>query len=117
MKLSEIKGEKALEVLADVLEPLMRIMADKDIKKAYQGENTNKIKFIQTLLKTHSKDVIEIMAILDGADPKTYEINLLSLPAKLLEIINDPIMQDLFSSQAQNDTGTSFGLAMEDTKA
>ena len=33
MKLSEIKGEKAIEVFADLLEPVGKILMDEEIRK------------------------------------------------------------------------------------
>jgi hypothetical protein len=48
-------------------------------------------------------EVIEIIARLDCADPATYEVNLLTLPMKLYEIINDPEVVQLFFSSDQTE--------------
>ena len=100
MKLSEIKGERALDVLADIIDPVAKICADESIKKAVNS-NIPKLAIVRMLLKTHKKEVIEIMAYLDGEEPDKYEINLLTLPVKLLEIMNDPDMASLFTLQGQ----------------
>jgi hypothetical protein len=63
--------------------------------------------------------VIEILAILDGADPKDYaeKVTLFTLPAKLLEIINDPDLMSLFTLQGQNKDETNSGSALENIEA
>lgn len=116
MKLSEYKGEKALDMLADLIEPAAAIMADKEISNAVKA-NLPKIKIVKTAIKNHKPEVIEIMAILDGADPKEYaeKVTLFTLPAKLLEILNDPDVMSLFTSQGQK-TETLSGSATESTE-
>lgn len=100
MKLSEIKGEAALDVLADLIEPAANILADEEIQKSVKSGEP-KLLLVKKLLKSHKKEVIEILAILDGEEPETYKVSLLTLPAKLLEIINDPEIGSLFTSQGQ----------------
>lgn len=117
MKLSEYKGEQALDMLADLIEPAAAIMADKEISNAVKA-NLPKIKIVKTAIKNHKPEVIEIMAILDGEDPKEYaeKVNLFTLPAKLLEILNDPDLMSLFTLQGQNKEETNSGSATENTE-
>lgn len=96
MKLSEIKGEKALDALADLIDPLSAICLDEVIQKSVKSGEP-KLLLAKKILKGHKKEVIKILAILDGADPETYEVDLLTLPAKLIQIINDPEVVSLFS--------------------
>lgn len=112
MKLSEIKGEKAIDTLALLIEPVAQIFADEEINKAYKA-GLPKIKIVKLALQNHAKAVIEIMATLDGVEPDKYEFNLLTLPVKILEILNDEAFTDLFTSQSQEN---SFGSAMENIK-
>lgn len=102
MKLSEYKGEKALDLLADLIEPAAVIMADKEIARLAKA-NMPPIKIVKTAIKNHKAEVIEILAILDGEDPKEYaeKVTLFTLPAKLLEIFNDPDLMNLFTLQGQ----------------
>ena len=114
MKLSDIKGEKAIEVLADLLEPASEIMGDKEVVALIRsGQN---IKGIAAALRNHKKACLTILALTEGEDPETYSPNVLSLPKKGLEILNDPEMMSLFSSQSQKDK-TSSGSATENTGA
>ncbi len=97
MKLSEIKGKEAITTLALLMEPVSKIAADKEVQDAMQSKQPLPIIAKKLLLK-HPDEVIEVLALLDGADPKTYEPSLLSLPMKLMEVINDEEIQTLFFS-------------------
>ena len=118
MKISDIKGEAALDAFADMLDPAMEIMTDPAISAAYKNPETTRAQLVGMIVKGHKKAVITIMAILDGKDPETYadEINIFTVPAKLMEIINDPEMKSLFPSQARQKTSESFGPATVNTQ-
>ena len=115
MKLSEIKGEKALEVVADLIDPVGRLMQDEKFKEYIDSDS--KLELIKYLLKNHKKDVLEILALLNGEDPKTYEPTLLSLPKMLMDLLSDPDVMSLFGSQDQNTELASFGPATENIEA
>lgn len=102
MKLSDYKGEEALDKLVDLLEPVIEITSDKEIA-ALAKEKPPVFKIVRLAIKNHKKQVIEILAILDGEDPKTYaeKVNLFTLPIKLLEVLNDPELMSLFTSQGK----------------
>ena len=97
MKLSDYKNEQALDLLADIIEPASSIFSDGAVKKAF--ETGNKIKAIQVAIKSHKSEIIEILATFDGIPVEKYECNVLTLPVKVLEILNDPILTSFFSSQ------------------
>lgn len=112
MKLAEIKGEKALDVLADLMDPVSEIVQDKEVIEQVRGNQ--RLKAVKTLLKGHKKSVIEIMAYLNEEDPETYQPSILKLPAMILEILNDPDFIELFSSGESE--ATSSGSPMEITE-
>lgn len=114
MKLSDYKGEDALEILADLIEPAAEIFGDKEFSRLYKGKRIEAVKYA---LKNKPKAVIAMLAVLDREDPETYEPGLLTIPMRLLEILNDPELVSLFTSQAQNAEKTSSGPAMENTEA
>jgi hypothetical protein len=58
MRLSEIKGEQALDVLADLLEPIQTIMADDKAKQLFKGGSEGMIKASRYLLKEHKKEAL-----------------------------------------------------------
>lgn len=99
MKLSEVKNEDALDMLADLLEPAARIFADKNIADALSGGQ--KFKAVRCAIKDHKKEVLEILAIMDGVPVEEYSCNVLTLPLRLIELLNEPVIEELFSSQEQ----------------
>lgn len=103
MKLSEIKGEKAIEVFADLLEPVTKIISDEEILQAFK-DNEKKLVIIQKMLKKHPKEVIEAMAIIDDTPYEEYseKVDFLTLPSKLMDFFNDEAVAKLFTSQSQN---------------
>jgi hypothetical protein len=114
VKLSDFKGEKAIDVLADLLEPAAEIMTDSVIVSTIRSGE--KIKAVKLALKGHKQAVIKILAITEGVDPKQYEPNVFSLPAKLLEILNDPELIGLFRLQSQTEENNSSGSVTENTE-
>jgi len=117
MKLSEIKGEKALDMTADLIEPAAMIMADEKVKEIYY--NQPKLKLVQYIIKKHKKSIIEILAILNEENPKTYaeKITLTTLPTVIIDLLNDEALLSLFSSQSQIMEETSSGSVTENTGA
>jgi len=107
--LSEFRGEEALDLLADLIEPVSEIMTDKALIELFRDRNMKEA--AKVALKGHKKAVLEIMALLEGEDPATYAPSLFALPRKLLEIFNDPELVDLFTSQGQKEDQTNSGSA------
>lgn len=93
MKLSDIKDEKALDVLADIIEPANEIFSDEEVKEASEK---SKAKAISIAIKKHKKEVIAIMAALDDVPIENYHFNILTVPIKILSILNDPELEQLF---------------------
>lgn len=110
MKLSEFHGEKALEVIADIIEPITAIVNDSEVREA---STVTFAKAVSVALKKYTKDVLYVMAVLDDTDPKEYNPSLVEIPKKLMEMYNDEDLRSLFTSQGQ---GTSSGSATESTE-
>ena len=116
MKAFEFENEQALDILADILEPASSIIGDKKIKKAFRDKSFTKIQTAQTILKNKPKEIIRILAILDGENPEDYHVNFLTLPVKLLELLNTPEFINLFSTQGRKSGGETSGSATENTE-
>ena len=110
MKLSEYQGEAALDILADLIEPVGEIMTDKEIGEVFKK---NRLKAIALAIKNHKKAVIQIMATMDGVPVEEYKCNVLTLPVKILEILNDPALVQLFTYQGQTGGAKSSGSVSE----
>lgn len=115
MKLSDYKGEEALDLIVELLDPITKIMSDKQVAEAYQ--KVSKLEAIKIAIKNHKTEVIEILAILDGEDPEEYEVNIFTLPVKILQILNDPELIKLFGSQGQAGGAKSSGSVLENIEA
>lgn len=115
MKLADYKGEDAIELLADIIDPLTGILGNEEIRKVAE-EGANNLKLVKTILKHGKKEVLEIMAIIDKENPKTYKPNIFALPIRLLELFSQPEMRMLFISQAQTTDGEPSGSAMANTE-
>lgn len=129
MKLSEIKGERTLDVIADLIEPIANIAGDKDAaamfkrEKAPEGVDPREYakerlkKGIPSLLKGHKKDVIVVLATIEGVPPAEYaeSMNLAKLAKDLVELVTDEEFSDLFISAMP--TGTKSGSASQNTEA
>lgn len=117
MRLSDIRGEDALDLLADIVEPIIEITSDPDVEKVYVAQGSRVVDVVKVVLRNHKKAVLTILALLDGADPKTYAPSALEIPAKLIIILNDPAFKMFFPSQGQSQEETSSGSAMVNTGA
>ena len=115
MKLSEIKGEHALDVLADIIDPVVEITGDEKVSKAIKAGKP-KLLIAKLIMKGHKKSIITILALLNGEDPKTYEPSLIELPKMILELLSDEELVKLFQSQGQMMDSAYFGSATENSK-
>ena len=113
-RLSEYRGEEALDVLADLIEPATEIMTDKQLVALFREKNMATA--AKVAIKNHKRAVLNILARLEDENPDTYAPSIFALPMKLLEIFNDPELVNLFSSQGQTEDQTNSGSATENTK-
>lgn len=114
MKLSEIKGEKAIEVIAEIIEPATEILADPKVKLAARAKKIPTA--VALALKNHPKAVLHLLAALDGEDPETYKPSLVEIPKNLLELFNDPELASLFTYSDQTEAAESPGPQSENTE-
>ena len=99
MKFSEIKNEQAIEALANMFDPIVEITSDAEIVSA--ARNNEKVSMVKLMLKNHSRAIFELLAASEGSSPDEYECNMLTLPIKLLELLNQPEFNFLFPLQGQ----------------
>lgn len=94
-KLSEIKGEEAIDVLAELLVPITDISQDEEVRAGFE---TNVAKCVSIALKKYKKEVMEMLAVINGksVEETAEEIDVLSLPAYLVDVLSEPSIQSLF---------------------
>ena len=100
-KLSDYKGEEALLLMADILEPALIILRDSEfVKEARAGKEATAIK---VAIKNHTSEVMEILAIYNemSVDAFREQCNIASVPKMAMEIMEDKELIGFFTSQAQ----------------
>lgn len=114
LKYKEFDNYETLDALADIIEPTSEILTNEKVKASFAKEK-NKLMIAKTLLKECPKEIIEILARLDGKAVDEYKCTLVSVPVAVLEILNDEAMIDFFKSQGQSLAEELSGSATENT--
>lgn len=105
-------NEQNLDLFADLLEPVGEILTDPDVVEAVQGGSP--IKAVKPAIKNHKRAIVEILAALEGIDPDEYIVPPpAALMAKVIQLVNDPMVQEVFTMQGQMTAAASSGSAME----
>ena len=126
MKLSDIKGERTFDVIADLIDPICNVSEDSEASELFRKTKppeglTKKEFFIQrvrkcvpALLRGHRDDIITILAAIEGVTPDAYAetLDLVKLTSDVVDLLTDDAFGELFFS-AQ--TGGSSGAAPENT--
>lgn len=114
MRLSDVKGERTFEVIADIIEPVYRIAQDEAAvemlspKPCPEGEDPKKfmarrlVAGVPALLRSHKGDLVAIMAAIEGEDAEEYaaSLDLAKLVASLTELVSDPALMGFLASAA-----------------
>ena len=115
MKLSDYQDEQALELLADLIEPASEIIGDEAVRNAASGGKTWRA--VSLAIKNHKKAVMQVLAALDGVPVEDFHCNVMTLPAKLVELFDDPDIAQLFSFAGQTEQQNPSGSPTENTEA
>ena len=103
MKLSDIRGEETFEVLANLIDPVLSIATDEEASALFRKEAVPEgmeprefvagrvRKSLPVLLRTHKRDLIEIVAAIKQMDTEQYvkELSLVSLTKDVFELASD----------------------------
>lgn len=114
MRLSDVKGERTFEVVADIIEPVYRIAQDEAAvemlspKPCPEGDDPKKfmarrlVAGVPALLRSHKGDLVAIMAAIEGEDAEEYaaSLDLAKLVLSLAELVSDPALMGFLSSAA-----------------
>lgn len=111
MKLSDVKGDRVLDVVADIIEPIANIAEDEQVAALFkrevrpEGETKNSFAIkrlragIPPLVRKHKADIIAIMATIEGVSPEDYAANLtlLKLITDFTDLVSDQTFLGLFT--------------------
>lgn len=112
MKLSDIKGDRVLDVIADIIDPIANMVQDKDVAAMFEREAVpdgmeardffakRMCKGLPVLLKSHKADIIAIMAAIEGVTPEQYAASLdfPKLFTDVMELVTDDVFLNFLSS-------------------
>lgn len=118
MRLSEFRDEQGVEVVAKLLVPIGKIVSNEKNAKAQKEANEGKgsmLDFVSALLQNSPRDVMDMLAILDGKDPNEYHCSAATVLVDALHMMSDHELLMLFGLQRQ--TLASPGSALETTGA
>ena len=119
MKLSDIKGERTLDVIAEIIDPIANIAEDKAASDLFHKKKLPILnrarKAVPALLKGHKNDIIHILSAIEGTSPEEYaaSLDLAKLFTDAIDLVSDDTFKSLFIS-AQN--GESSGSAQGNTE-
>lgn len=103
MKLSDIRGERVFDVVAEIIDPIVSIAQDKDAADLFAPREKPKDmepwefflsrvkRSLPPLLRTHREDFVRIMAVINDVTPEEYkrELTLAKLFSDVTELVTD----------------------------
>ena len=124
MRLSDIKGDRVFDVIADIIDPIANIASDETASALFKREKLTEgmtakaflleraRKTVPALLKGHKSDIITVLATIEGISANDYRASLTiaKLMQDTVELLTDEAFGELFIS-AQS--GTSSVSAQE----
>lgn len=131
MRLSDVRGERTFDVIADCIGPIASIANDPEASRLFRreklpaGKTTTEflLEKLQTslpaLMKGHKKDVIAILSSIEGVSRKKYteSLTMTKLINDCLELLTDEAFLELFTSAQSGTGGSSSTSAQENTEA
>ena len=128
MKLSDVKGDRVFDVIADLIEPIANIASDKEAtemfkkKKVPEGMEAKAFlmqrltKALTQLLKGHKKDMIAILSTIEGCSAEEYaeKLTLATLARDCADLLNDKAFKELFiTAQTEEPSSASAPMTTE----
>lgn len=116
-RLSEIRGEEAFDVTADLLVEISKLVSGDKIK-AMREDGKSNVEIITYIVKKKKSNVVKILSILDGCTPKEYleKTNMPTLFNDAKILMEDPMVRELFTLQGQSVGSDNSGSVMETTE-
>lgn len=105
--LSEYKDEEALDLLAELFEPMASFFMDDEFVKTF--DSGNRLGAVKIAIKNHKPEVMQILAAMEGVPVEEYHCNVMTLPIRLYQLITTPEIAGFFTSVATRTSGTSSG--------
>ena len=96
-KLSDYQGAEAIELWADLMEPIVRILQDaRFVKFAKTKDKTSKLLLVSEILREHKEDMTEIFTRIDPDEQVNGLTVALRTTQLLAEIGNSEVIDSFF---------------------
>lgn len=115
-RLEDARGADAIDLIADLIDPLTEISQDEEILKLTRKNGTPVFKIVQAILRRHKDSAIQILAIIDGVEPEDYKGNVFTIIGRLLGLLNNKDIQSFFGVSPERKQKKSSGCATENTE-
>ena len=117
-KLSDFRDEQALDLLADIFDPAVKIMVDEEFVRTF--DKGNRVEAVSIAIKKHKAEVMAILAAMEGVPVEEYHCNIFTLPLRLGEVIGEimkePELMAFFTQQGERKSETYSGSATASTE-
>jgi len=116
MKLSDVKGERSADVVADVIAFVCALGSEDEINALLtprKGKKVNNAEFARsfypTVFKKYKKELYEALGSIEGCGAKEYaaKTNPATLFNDFADLMADPMFQELFPSRTPTAVTTS----------
>lgn len=111
MRLSEVKGERVFDVVAEIIDPIAEIALDEDAAKLFKREACPKgmepwqffmekaRKSLPSLIRAHKSQFVHILATIKGVSDDEYVegVTFTSLFSDVIELVTDTEFASFFS--------------------
>jgi hypothetical protein len=105
VKLSDVKGERSLDVIADLIEPVVSLATSDEFKAAFKGsdgtDNAERLrKYSPLIIKAHKREIVTILSTIEGVSPEEYEENMTiaSVISDIAELMSDDAFTGFLAS-------------------
>lgn len=114
-RLSDYKGEEAIELWGELLEPVTAMLANPNVAAAAKGGKPM-LDIAKVLLTENAKEVEKVLLTIDDTPLTGFTI-----PVRLISLLNEmqesEELQGFFGSAEQKTVNVSSGSATENTEA
>lgn len=114
MRLSEVRGERVFDVIADIIDPVAEIATSKEMEKLLERRTTPKgvdprtyalqrvRRVVPKLIREHKGAFVAVMSAIGGVTPEQYldGLTMASLLADVSDLLTDDAFTDFFTSLA-----------------
>ena len=94
-------NEDACEMLAGMIEPMVRVCSDEEIKEAYQEKGKLIVEIVALIMRKYPTETVQMVSAFDGKRYEDAKYDAGQLLTKFLGIIGNPTFMGFFNALLQ----------------